>query len=744
MTVVGATVGRIRIIDTLGKGGMGEVYVGYDETLKRKVALKAIRSERRLDAEAKARFLREARILSQLDHPGICQIHEYIEGDDSDFLVLELIAGRQLKEALREDTLGPAFKLHVAERVTDALVAAHAKGIAHRDLKPENVMLTPEGGVKVLDFGLAYTVDEPRFPVLDEEAIGGPQRPAGGRRDRSVSGRPLTAGGGRGAPIDPAHRRSPPPDAASDPRLSGGRLADPTVVWDGRPAVAGRPAVGPAPPDAAPGRPGDPAARSAIRPTVLEAASRASDFVQTELGTIMGTVAYMSPEQARGERATVASDMYSLGLMLQELFTDQPTYEPGLELRQLLVKVAGGQTLPVNGLDPDLTALIKRLKSLAAEARPSAGETAERLAWIRAKPGRRLLRRLAAGLVVVLFLGGLKYTADLRRERNKAIAASVEAREVSEFLVGLFNLSDPNTARGDTVTARALLDVGAAQVASGELSSHPRSQARLMLTMGRVYRQLALFDPALPLLEEALWLRRELGDDELETALAIDQLASLHHDRGDYERAEPLYRQALAVREEELGSGDQLVAVSLNNLAFLYLAQSRDEAAEPLLLRTLEIQRGLLGDEDPRLAGSLNNLGDLYRSRGENERAEQLFRHAIELQENLLEADHPNLAFSLNNLAAIYLDRDEAGRAEPLFLRALAIQERVFSAGHPRVAVTLGNLAEVYAHGMTLYIDAVRQLRGEAVNQVPDAEVALVVAGSGPTPLSAAMLTREP
>ncbi len=109
MTLVGTTVGRIRIVDTLGQGGMGEVFVGYDETLKRKVALKAIRDERRLDAEAKARFLREARILSRLDHPGICRIYEFIEGEGSDFLVLELIAGKTLRQVLEEETLDPGF-----------------------------------------------------------------------------------------------------------------------------------------------------------------------------------------------------------------------------------------------------------------------------------------------------------------------------------------------------------------------------------------------------------------------------------------------------------------------------------------------------------------------------------------------------------------------------------------------------------------------------------------------------------
>ena len=101
-SLLGTTVGHFRIIDQLGKGGMGEVFIGYDEKLDRKVALKSIRAEHRLDAEAKARFLREARVLSQLKHPNICQIYDFVEGAEADFLALELISGQSLAAALKK------------------------------------------------------------------------------------------------------------------------------------------------------------------------------------------------------------------------------------------------------------------------------------------------------------------------------------------------------------------------------------------------------------------------------------------------------------------------------------------------------------------------------------------------------------------------------------------------------------------------------------------------------------------
>ena len=135
---------------------MGDVYAGIDETLKRRVALKAIRAEHRLSAVSKVRFLREARILSQLDHPNICRVYDFIEDADSDWLVLELIEGKTLQAALRAP-IDAASRLRIALQVADVLVATHAAGVVHRDLKPGNIMLTRGDEVKVLDFGLAYS-----------------------------------------------------------------------------------------------------------------------------------------------------------------------------------------------------------------------------------------------------------------------------------------------------------------------------------------------------------------------------------------------------------------------------------------------------------------------------------------------------------------------------------------------------------------------------------------------------------
>ncbi len=157
MTLLGKRIDNFRVIDFIGKGGMGEVYVGYDEKLQRKVALKAIRGEKRFHKQAKAQLLREAQILSQLEHPYICRIYGLLETEDADVLVLELIKGTALHK-IQIHNLSQSEKLKIAVQIGGVLADAHAHGVVHRDLKPENIMISDRGEVKVLDFGLAFSI----------------------------------------------------------------------------------------------------------------------------------------------------------------------------------------------------------------------------------------------------------------------------------------------------------------------------------------------------------------------------------------------------------------------------------------------------------------------------------------------------------------------------------------------------------------------------------------------------------
>ena len=153
--MIGQTISHYRIIEKLGRGGMGEVYLAEDRRLDRKVAIKFLPTEVANDDRAKQRLLREAKTAATLDHPNICAIYEVGQEDGYSFIVLQYVEGETLAARLKRQLPDLREALTIAAQVADALHEAHARGIIHRDIKPENIMLTSRNQVKVLDFGLA-------------------------------------------------------------------------------------------------------------------------------------------------------------------------------------------------------------------------------------------------------------------------------------------------------------------------------------------------------------------------------------------------------------------------------------------------------------------------------------------------------------------------------------------------------------------------------------------------------------
>src|SRR3989454_7481367 len=165
----GQQIGHYQIVNLIGEGGMGEVYLAEDVLLGRKVALKLLPAEFTKDLPRLRRFQQEARAASALNHPNIITIHEIGQVDGLNFIVTEFIAGETLRQRMATARLNLATVLDVATQTAGALAGAHAAGIVHRDLKPENIMVRPDGLIKVLDFGLAK-LTEPRTANVDTEA----------------------------------------------------------------------------------------------------------------------------------------------------------------------------------------------------------------------------------------------------------------------------------------------------------------------------------------------------------------------------------------------------------------------------------------------------------------------------------------------------------------------------------------------------------------------------------------------
>jgi serine/threonine protein kinase len=165
--MLGHTISHYRITGKLGSGGMGIVYEAEDVRLPRKVALKFLPEESADDPDAERRFQREADTIAQLNHPNICTIYEIDRADGRAFIAMECVEGINLKTYMARNQLSTGAIVEIALQVAAALGSAHAKGIVHRDIKPGNIVVSPEGQIKVLDFGLAR-----RFKTSDTEELG--------------------------------------------------------------------------------------------------------------------------------------------------------------------------------------------------------------------------------------------------------------------------------------------------------------------------------------------------------------------------------------------------------------------------------------------------------------------------------------------------------------------------------------------------------------------------------------------
>ncbi len=267
----GQTLSRYRLVEKIGEGGMGIVWKALDSELNRHVAIKILPPELTADAERRLRFKREAQAAAALNHPHIATIHEVGEHEGTPFLVMELVEGGSLRALIRQRPLPLEEWLRLALPVAEALAHAHQNGVVHRDLKPENVLVTNDGQVKLLDFGLAKLLHPEKLPEASAREVG----------------------------------------------------------------------------------------------TRLETISREL----TRAGKVLGTVAYMSPEQAKGRPADHRSDLFSLGVMLYEMATGRLPFRGESDVEALSATIAQ-EPLALSEVIGEIPAEAERVVRKALEKDP--------------------------------------------------------------------------------------------------------------------------------------------------------------------------------------------------------------------------------------------------------------------------------------------------------------------------------------------------------------------------------------
>ncbi|HQR35263.1 MAG TPA: serine/threonine-protein kinase, partial [Blastocatellia bacterium] len=630
--LIGQRIGTYKILREIGQGGMGAVYLAEraDEQFRKRVALKLVK--RGMDTEEiLSRFRHERQILASLDHPNIARL---IDGgtteDGLPYFVMEFIEGQPIDLYCSTQKLGTNERLNLFRTVCNAVHYAHQNLVVHRDLKPSNILVTADGTVKLLDFGIAKILNPDLFPetVLPTKTWERPMTPAYASPEQ-VRGQAITT--------------------ASDVYALGVILYE--LLTGQRPYQF----KGYAPHE--------------IAKVVCETEPDKPSTAVVRVITVDDTVGNAATAEADKLRRQLKGDLDNIVLMA-------------------LRKEALRRYASVEQFSEDIRRHLDGLPVIAREDtfryRTEKFIARNRLAVAAAA----VFALLLAGFLTMT----LVQSARVARERDRAERERVKAEKVSSFLVDLFKVSDPDKARGAQITAREVLDKGADKIRA-ELKDQPETQATLLHAVGEVYYSMGLYERSAALLEEAVQLRRQtLGNDHPDLARSLTALAQSAFDLGQNDRTETLTREALAIRRKAFGNEHREVAENINDLALLTKLKGDFAAAEPLYREAIAVQRKLSGNDSLDVATPLHNLGVLLSDKKDFVGAEAAEREALEIRRKRLGPDAPDVAMTMHNLASMLRNKGDIAGAEQTLRDTLALRRKIYPEAHPQTALTLHNL----------------------------------------------------
>lgn len=639
--LAGERVGPYRIVRSLGRGGMGEVFLAEraDEQFRQQVAIKLVRRGL-LSRNIQGRLKLERQILATLDHPNIARLFDGgTTADGTPYIVMEYVDGEPIDIYCDSRSLSVEQRLRLFQVVCSAVHRAHQNLIVHRDLKPSNILVARDGTTKLLDFGIAKMLDDRQ--MMHTMAV-------------------------------------------------------------------------------------------------------------TQHDYRMLTPDHASPEQIRGDFITTASDTYVLGVVLYELlcgckpFTLQGNRLGDLE-RAICEETPPPPSMVVQTREDGAAIARQRGTSQARLRRELAGDLdnivlmamrkeAERRyssveqfaadvqryldgmpvlaradAWSY-RAGKFLARHalvagLAAAFVALLIgfsittyvqAGRIAQERDVAQvERVRAESSQRRAEAVSEFLIDSFRLADPSHARGKEITAREILDQGAARITQ-ELGAQPALQATLLDTIGSVYLSLDLPADAQPLIEQGLAVRRKLfGERHIDVANSLYSLTRVYEKKGDLKTAEALAVDSLAINTLLTGEDSVETAGSLCRLGVLQHAKGDQNGAERNLQECLRIRVARLGRDHEELTIPLDTLARLAQDRRDFVTAERLYREAVEIDLRNHRENHPQYVRHLHNLATALHGQGNLDAAEPLYRETVDLFRKILGPEHSETLDASGNLGRL-------------------------------------------------